>query len=136
MKAFLASIDTLIMGRKTYEFAGRAKAKFFPGMANYVFSSSLPAGRTGEVEIVAEDAVAFTRSLKQQPGKDIWIFGGLELAASLLAAELVDEISLAVQPVLLGAGPQLFGPLAAPQSWRLMEAKPFPNGVVLLRYSR
>jgi dihydrofolate reductase len=136
MPAFLASIDTLIMGRRTYEFAGGRGARFFDGMTNYVFSASLPSGPEGQVTLTAEDAAEFTRKLKLASGKDIWLFGGHQLSASLLAADLVDEVSLTVHPVVLGGGPTVFGELTERQAWLLEEATPHPNGVVQLRYAR
>jgi dihydrofolate reductase len=136
MNAFFASVDAALIGRATYDTARRAGIGFFPFMKNYVFSNSLPPGLNGEVEIISGDAAQFTRTLKLQPGKDIWLFGGHALAASLMNADLVDEIRLAIQPVLLGGGIPAFGALTQCQFWRLESSSPYPNGVVLLQYSR
>jgi dihydrofolate reductase len=136
MNAFFASVDTALIGRASYDWGRRSGNKFFSSMKNYVFSNSLPSGHDGEVEIISGDAAEFTRALKQSPGKDIWLFGGHALSASLMNAELVDEIRLAIQPVLLGGGIPVFGELSTRQLWKLDEATSFPNGVVLLRYSK
>jgi dihydrofolate reductase len=135
MGAFLASLDTALIGRRTYEFARRSGNKFFPSMTNYVFSKSLPAGPMDEVEIIGGDAVDFVSGLKKRKtGKDLWLFGGHELIASMLRSRLVDEIFLTVHPVLLGGGLPLFGSLAEQQELKLIDAKPLRNGVVMLSY--
>jgi dihydrofolate reductase len=136
ISAFFASVDTALIGRATYDTAQRSGNKFFPSMTNYVFSNSLPPGPAAEVEIIPGDAAEFTRTLKQRPGKDIWLFGGHAIASSLMHADLVDEITLAIHPILLGGGIPVFGELSARKLWKLDQATSFPNGVVLLRYSR
>jgi dihydrofolate reductase len=136
MTAFMASVDTALIGRKTYDMACSTGNRFFSTMKNYVFSKSLRAGKSGEVEIIAEDAADFTHRLKTQSGKDIWLFGGYALTASLLAAELVDEIRLVVYPVLLGGGPTVFGPLEKRQNWKLESCIPHKNSAIVLHYSK
>jgi dihydrofolate reductase len=136
MNAFFASVDTALIGRASYDWGRRSGNKFFSSMKNYVFSNSLPSVHDGEVEIISGDAAEFTRALKQSPGKDIWLFGGHGLSASLINADLVDEITLAVHPILLGGGIPVFGALSQRQSWSLESSKPYPNGVVVLRYSK
>jgi dihydrofolate reductase len=136
MNAFFASVDATLIGRASYDWGRRSGNKFFSSMKNYVFSKSLPPGPEGEVEIISEDAAEFTRTLKQRPGKDIWLFGGHALASSLMNAGLVDEITLAVHPVLLGGGIPVFGPLTERQSWHLESSTAYPNDVVVIRYSK
>ena len=82
-------------------------------------------------EVVPEDIMA----LKAQPGGDL-VIGGSVLAEAFLAHDLIDEFRLYVQPILLGRGRLLFRPSDAPVPLRLAEARPFANGVVLLRYER
>src|SRR5271170_5469239 len=85
MGAFLASLDTVLIGRRTFEMARRSGNKFFSAMTNYVFSKSLPAGVSDDVEIIGEDAVDFVRGLKaSRTGKGLWLFGGRELIGSML----------------------------------------------------
>lgn len=73
--------------------------------------------------------------LKQQPGKDILIFGSGELVRELMQHDLIDEYRLLVYPVVLGSGKRLFGG-EVNKAFKLVEAKPFSSGVVLLRYQR
>jgi dihydrofolate reductase len=147
MKEFFASIDTMLMGRKTYEFAlahapnrkrksKKTVAKRAPkfGMRSYVFSRTLQPEADAELEIVSEDAGAFVRQLKTLAGKDIWLMGGGELAKSLLAENVVDEIGLNVHPVLLGRGIALFPDIGKQIDLELLECKAHPNGCVQLTY--
>jgi dihydrofolate reductase len=104
MGAYWKTVDTVIMGRKSWEVAvaqGAGRAQ--PGVASYVCSRTLADPGVPGVEVV-RDAVPFVRALKARPGRGICIMGGGELAASLLAAGVVDEVGMNVHPVLLGAG--------------------------------
>jgi dihydrofolate reductase len=105
MASYWASIDTLVMGRKTWEVAAAQSgggASF--GMQAYVFSRTLPAIDRPGVTLVSSDAGAFVRELKARPGKGICVFGGGELARSLFEADVIDEVGLNIHPVLLGSG--------------------------------
>jgi dihydrofolate reductase len=117
MTDYWKNIDTILMGRKTWAFAaaqGRPSAKSAkktkrrppggPAMRTYVFSRTIKSIDQPGVELVADDAVQFVRKLKHQPGKEICLMGGGELATSLLGAGLVDEVRLNIHPVLLGTG--------------------------------
>jgi dihydrofolate reductase len=134
---FWQTIDTILVGRKTYDF-GRAKlgasAPFAPGMKCYVFSRTLKPGDDPHVEVVNSDLDEFVRKLKKQPGKHIFLMGGGELAQSFFDEGLIDEVRLNVQPTLLGAGPPLFPPLAREINLKLIESKALKNGCVLLTY--
>jgi dihydrofolate reductase len=132
--AFWKTIDTVVMGRKTYEVAVRSGTTSYPGVKNYVCSRTLRASPDAPVEIIAEDAAAFVRALKNQPGKGICVMGGGELAHALFEADLIDEIGLNIQPVLLGSGIPLFLPLSRQVNLELIECKPFKNGGVLVMY--
>jgi dihydrofolate reductase len=137
MAKYWKTIDTIVMGRKTYE-AGlkltKGKGNPYAGMKCYVFSRTLKARKGDSVEIVSTDAVKFVRKLKQQPGKDICVMGGGELARSLFEAKLIDEIGFSIQPVLLGAGIPLFHPMKRQINLERLECKPFKNGCVYVSY--
>jgi dihydrofolate reductase len=129
----MASVDTALIGRRTYEMARAMGQPFFRNMKNFVFSKTLEPGRQKEVEIVRDDPVEFARALKGKPGKDIWLFGGYGLTSTLLRE--VDEVALAIQPILLGDGLPLFPKLRQRQGLELLECRAFANGVVRLRYA-
>ena len=131
------TIDTVLMGRKTYEVAsgmGTGNAGGYPGMTTYVFSRTLPAGADGSVTVVSDDAAEFVRGLKDQAGKDICLMGGGELAKSLFEADLIDEVGFNIHPVLLGAGIPLFHPMSRQIDLELRECRPFKNGCVYVLY--
>lgn len=129
-------VDTMLMGRKTFEFAERAGGgPAQPGVKTYVFSRTLDTipERAGR-ELVREDAAGFVRRLKGESGGDIFVMGGGELGTALIEAGLVDEISLSVHPILLGRGAPLFHGLARRVELELAEARPIACECVLLRY--
>jgi dihydrofolate reductase len=132
--AFWKTIDTVVMGRKTYEVAVKGGTTSYPGVKNYVFSRTLREAPDEKVEIVSEDAAGFVRKLKRRKGKGICVMGGGELAQSLFEADLIDEIGLNIHPVLLGSGIPLFLPMQCQVDLELAECKVFKNGCVLVRY--
>jgi len=136
MADYWKTIDTVLMGRKTYEVAlrNRRGGGGYPGIKTYVFSRTLAEGADGSVTVVARDAAGFVRELKQAAGKDICLMGGGEVAQSLFEAGLIDEIGFNVHPVLLGAGIPLFHPMSRQIDLELRECRPFQNGCVLISY--
>jgi dihydrofolate reductase len=134
MADYWKTIDTILMGRKTYEVALRSGHGGYSEMATYVFSRTLPPGSHGGVTIVATDAVDFVRDLKQQDGKDICLMGGGELARPLFEAGLIDEIGFNIHPVLLGSGIPLFHPMSRQVDLELLECRTFKNGCVYVSY--
>ena len=135
MEDFWTTIDTVLMGRKTYEVAARSgQAGGYPGVKNYVFSRTLKGELGGSVTIIGEDAAGFVRRLKEQEGKDIYLMGGGELARSLFEARLIDEIGFNIHPVLLGKGISLFHPMTRQIDLELKECRPFTNGCVHVTY--
>lgn len=133
-----SSVDTLIMGRKTYEDAfkhGDPQAMgMFDGVTWYVFSRTLASVETRNTHLVRDDAAGCVRELKAQPGKRIWLFGGGEFASAMFGADLVDEIAINVIPVLLGSGVPLFVDPGKRVPLEHAETRLFGGGCVLLRY--
>ncbi len=135
--AFWKTIDTVVMGRRTYEVAlrfGGGGDSSSGGVKTYVFSRTLQASPDPKVEIIGEDAAEFVRGLKQQEGKDICVMGGGLLAKSLFEADLIDEIGLNIHPVLLGSGIPLFHQMSRQIDLELLECRPFKNGCVYVSY--
>ncbi|SDL26723.1 Dihydrofolate reductase [Arthrobacter sp. ov407] len=139
---FIDSVDTMILGANTY-----AQAKdYWPhadeqgeygeklnSLTKFVASSKLDDGPWGDfpAATVTRDPVAIIRELKEQGGKDIWLWGSLKLMHSLLDAGVVDEVRMLVCPVSRGKGTRIF------EDWQdllLLEATSFENGVAILRY--
>lgn len=111
--SLMARFDTFLIGRKTFEVMRRMAdaAPPAPGIQHIVFSRTLRPRDCPEA-ILSDDAERVVRDLRTKPGKDIALFGGGELFRSLLAAGLVDEVSVNVIPVLLGGGIPLLPPPA------------------------
>ena len=135
MTDYWRTIDTVLMGRKTYEVARRQTGGGgYPGVASYVFSRTLGEIPAGGPTLVSDDAVGFVRELKRRDGKDICLMGGGELARSLFEAGLIDEVGLNIHPVLLGSGIPLFHTMSRQIDLELLECRPFENGCVLVKY--
>lgn len=127
--------DTMLLGRKTYEFALRHKHSLkLPGVRTLLFSRSVAQGHA-DVELVRGDAAEVVRELKNQDGGHIIVMGGGELGASLVKAGLVDEIGFVVHPVLLGDGVPALPPIQQRVELELAEARPIARGCVFVRYT-
>ena len=128
-------VDTMLMGRKTHEFAARSGrgSGGMPGIKTYVFSRTMDLAPEG-TELVKEDAAGFVRALKQQEGGGIMVMGGGELGSALIEAGLVDELGFNVHPLLLGGGIPAFRPMARRVELELIEARPIAQGCVLVRH--
>ena len=137
MADFFASIDTAIMGRKTYDVAkAMGGGSFGPKMKSYVLSRALPPGEREGLTFVNSSPAALVEEIRRSNGKDIWLMGGGEVARDFLKADLVDELYLGVVPVLLGQGIPLF-PSGFPQrNFELIENKTFSRGLISLKYKR
>ncbi len=136
MTEFLNRIDAILIGRKSFELAQSlgGSTPDFPEIKEYVFSNTL-SHLEGNRELVRGDIETRVKEIKQQPGKDIWLYGGASLTTQLINLNLVDEIMLAVHPILLGAGKPLFQDIAQRKMLRLIESKPYPSGLVMLSYA-
>lgn len=141
MGAFYPTIDTILWGRKTYDWLldyyrkkGRKTGMFDRKVANYVFSRKPPRRAPAGVEFVSEPVKAFARRLRRTPGKHIWMMGGGELIASFLDAGEIDEFDIHVIPVFIGKGIPLVAPRHRDVPLRLRSSRKYPDGVVRLRY--
>jgi dihydrofolate reductase len=139
---FIDSVDTMILGANTYaqtkDYWPNASEQGEYGeklnnLAKFVASSKLDDAPWGDfpAATVTRDPASTVRELKEQSGKDIWLWGSLSLMRSLLAAGVVDEVRMLVCPASRGRGTRLFEDR---QDLNLIEAAPFDNGILLLRY--
>ena len=135
MNAFIKSIDTSLLGRKTYEDSLRLGAKFDSSSKTIVFSRSAPPAVVPKgVEFVNEDISSLVRRLREQPGKDIWLMGGGELIASFLDAQAIDEFVVSVVPVFIGDGIPLIARRHRHVLLELLGTQRFDDGLVQLHY--
>jgi dihydrofolate reductase len=127
--------DVVLMGRRTYEFGLRqGVTNPYPWMKQYVVSRTMASSPDTNVELVSEGVVDLARRLKQEPGKPIYLCGGANLAATLLAEGLIDTIILKLNPVLFGSGIPLFSGAIEQTDLELTGSKTYDSGVVLLHY--
>ncbi|UFH56962.1 dihydrofolate reductase family protein [Spirosoma sp. KNUC1025] len=137
MNAFLERIDAIFIGRKSYELlnnpAEEASNYSFPQFKKYVFSSTLMGVEDG-AKLIRGDIKTQVNALKNQSGKDFWLFGGSSLTTSFLNEGLVDELFLAIHPIILGAGKPLFTPLKERISLTLIDSKTYSTGLVSVTY--
>jgi dihydrofolate reductase len=133
-KPFFASIDTALIGRRSYDVMLRHGARAYPGLRTFVFSRTLRPADFPEVTIVAEDAVGCVAQLRRESGKDIWLVGGGELFRSMLRAGLVDALEIGVCPVLLGGGRPFLPSVPETHRLHLSYHHVFPSGLVVLHY--
>jgi len=134
--AMFKDFDTVLMGRKSYEAARKqGGGGGMPGMKAYIFSRALrqkdcPDGT------VSDNPRETVTALKQQKGKDIWLFGGGELFRSLLDLGLVDAVEIGLVPVLLGGGVPMLANPAKLANLKLTKHRIYEKtGTVLLSYA-
>jgi dihydrofolate reductase len=131
---FYKSVDTALIGRKTYDFMLRHGEKSYKCKRNYVFSHAQKVSKHPDVEYVSQDPAKFVGSLRESRGKDIWLVGCAGLFASLLKRSQVDDIILAVHPVVLGKGIALFPEQSNTVQLKLVSHKNFNTDLVVIHY--
>ncbi len=135
LPAFFKTIDTVIMGRHTYEFSVKmGMASGFPGMKNYILSRTAAAGQRDGVEWVRA-LTPLLKKLKKVKGKNIYLCGGGALMAEAMSAGLLDEISMGIVPVMIGGGVRMF-PTGFPETQvKLLKCKQHKGDIVRLVYA-
>ena len=137
MTEFYKRIDSLFIGRRSYELLltmGDDTMPGFPKLKEYVFSTTIKDAKPGVI-IINDDIKKNIEKIKHEPGKDIWLFGGASLTSSLLNLDLVDEMSLAIHPIILGSGKPLFSEIKNRIPLNLIDTKTYSSGLVNLVYS-
>jgi len=133
--AVYKSVDTVLLGRRTYELTRQPGAPAWPqGWQIYVFSRTLPPEYSPGVTVVSDKAGPRVAALRAAPGRQIWLFGGAGLFRSLLEARQVDVIEVLVVPVLLGDGLPLLERGARLTPLTLEHVERYPSGLLSLRY--
>jgi dihydrofolate reductase len=131
-----AKVDTVLLGRRTYEATLQPGAPPFDRkMRVYVFSRTLRPEDHPKVTVVGDDAAGAVAALRAEEGEgEIWLFGGGDLFRGLLAAGQVDSVEVTVVPVLLGGGVPLLLPGAPRTPLTLVRTHTYPSGMVSLIY--
>jgi dihydrofolate reductase len=145
---FLETIDTILLGRKTYELF----ANFWPTattdteiiadklneLPKKVFSNTLiqaPWGKWEEAEVIKGEAVEAIKKLKALPGKNMVMWGSISIAQALMKADLIDEYHIQLCPVLTGGGRSFFSQEMDTSKLYLAEVRQYETGTVLLKYN-
>lgn len=133
--------DVLLFGRATYQgmagywpSAEGVVADLMNAIPKIVFSRTLESADWNNTRLVRGPAEEEVVRLKQQPGKDMLVFGSADLCSALMRHGLIDEYRLGLAPVVLGGGTPLFKPSQERVKMTLLEAKPLRTGCVILRY--
>ena len=134
-------MGALVFGRRTYEgmaaywsTAEGETAEFMNAVPKYVFSRTLERADWANSTLVREDAGEAVARLKEQPGKDLFVFGSADLSAALIRHGLYDEYRIGLVPVTLGEGSPLFKRDSEPVKLQLAESRPLGERCLLLRY--
>ena len=145
---FIDTLDLILLGAATY----RMFADYWPeattdkepvadklnAMPKIVFSKSLhhaPWGKWEDARVVKGNAADEVKRLKQEPGKDMVVWGSISLAQSLIKAGVIDEYQFWVCPTVLGSGKLVFPDDPATLNMTLIETKQYASGLVFLRYA-
>jgi dihydrofolate reductase len=135
MTSFLKRIDTIFFGRKSYQLLLKIGKDPFPGKTKTVFSTTLK-NVDDKTILISENFEERVNNIIGQQGKDIWLFGGAGLISRFLKAGFVDEIQLAIHPILLGNGKPLFKGINERINFTFMDTKIYSSGLVQLFYRR
>jgi dihydrofolate reductase len=136
--ADLKEFDTVIMGRKTYEFG--YKYGLVPGqpayahMEHYLFSNTLTFKNQSKSVHIKPIDLEEVRALKQQPGTDIYLCGGGQFAGWLLDNDLIDILKIKLNPLILGQGTRLFGNSIRTLQPKLVESQRYDHGLQIITY--
>lgn len=131
---FISTIDTVILGRKTYDWVRNHVPEFlYPDKDTYVITRTAQPD-IGNTRFYNGDLKGLIQSLKGTPGKHIFIDGGAEIVHELLKLQLIDELVISIIPILVGDGVRLFKDGRPEQRLELVSSKQFEKGLAQLHY--
>lgn len=129
---FFDGVDTVVMGRKTYDMALSFGEYPYSTKKGFIFSRSLSGSE--HAEVVRGPVETFVAEQRALPGKDVWLVGGGETAKAFLQAGAIDELVVFIQPILLGEGLPLVRHLGRDVKLKLKSSRQFPSGLVQIEY--
>lgn len=136
----LANFETVIMGRKTYEFGFQYGLEpgqpAYPNMEHHIFSNSLKIEKLSESVNIEKLSVDRVNEIQRNAKTDIYLCGGGEFAGWLLDNRLIDQLKLKLNPIVLGSGTRLFGLSTANERWELKDNESFSDGFQILTYDK
>lgn len=133
MTDFLNRIDAIFFGRKSYVQLLEMAPEAFPDKQRIVFSNTLKNSENG-LKIISGNIAEEVNKIIHSEGKDIWLFGGASLTTAMINLDLVDELMMAVHPLILGSGKPLFEKIDIQKKLKLTDSKTYSTGLVQLFY--
>jgi len=137
-QARLETYDTVVMGRRTYEFGYgfglKAGARAYPHMRHCIFSRTIALPDASDVEVVQTDWLQKIDAIKSETGTDIYLCGGGKMAGYLLQQGRIDRLIIKLVPIVLGSGVALFDGVAAATHLKVPSVTLYKNGVTLMEY--
>jgi dihydrofolate reductase len=131
---FYNSIDTVLMGRKTYDKALEFEQYPFRGKKCYVFSKNpIAQKKDQDVEFIS-DIIQFVKHLIRSKGKDIWLVGGSDIISIFLNSSLIDEVILSIHPIVLAKGIPLFRNIQRQLDLKLIKSSSYQSGLIQSHY--
>jgi len=134
MPAFLRSVDTVIMGRETFEAGQKLGGALIEGKRNIVLSRSMPSFAIPGATVENAPPLEIANRLRQEKGRNVWVMGGADVFGSFLSAGALDEIIIHIVPVLIGTGISLLDATPRQTELKLRSTRRFADGVVRLHY--
>lgn len=131
---FTDGCDIIVMGRKAYEDNGINHIKDFE-KKRFLVVTNQKRSNDGNVEFINEDIVEMVTRLKAEKGKNIWLYGGAQVAEAFIKADVIDEYIIGIIPVILGSGRKLFWNEYPTIKLHLDEST-VTDGVAILRYTK
>lgn len=132
MTEFLERIDTIFLGRKSYEQLIREMPNAFSDKKKIVFSKTLKA--SSDLRVIRDNIENEVNEITEKPGKDIWLFGGADLTTTFINLNLVSDLMISIHPLILGKGKPLFIDIQNRKKLTLTDTKTFSTGLVQLFY--
>ena len=132
---FFAGVDTVLMGRATYDQTLGFGEYPYKGTSGFVFSRT-PCEPDANVTFVSGDLASSVSELKRGSGKNIWLVGGGQIVAECVRHDLIDDFRLFVHPIILGEGIPLYTPGLPERPLRFVRSQSFSSGLVEVSYRR
>lgn len=133
---FVSTVDTVILGRKTYDWVMKQVGEFPHADKNAYIITRTSRPTIGKTTFYSGDLTELVRKLKGEKGKNVFCDGGAEIVNELLKNDLLDEIIISVIPILVGNGTRLFKDNRPEQKLKLVNVKTFDTGLTQLHYKR
>ena len=133
---FVKSVDTVILGRKTYDWVTKAVGRFPHADKNAYIITRTERPSIDKIVFYTGNLTELITKLKNENGKDIFCDGGAEIVNELLKNNLIDEFIISVIPVLLGSGIKLFKDGRPEQILEFVSTKQFDKGLIQIHYKR